>query len=101
MAYEIVQGQALKTMRAQGCPCDGGKQGKGPRPTVAVVLQLATLGRNPRVRTRAVTIRMHALCARRILTPRASLVREALAQAIAVQAMELENRVFVDDEKAG
>jgi hypothetical protein len=76
----------------RGCPC-GAKHGDGKdSPTLSVVMQLATLGNKRRLRARAVTVHCCARCVRLIMTNTGRALRVALANALQLQAVDLQRQ---------
>lgn len=89
MAYPIITGNRRRALGQVGCPCGDGAACLGRMPTVALVMQLATLGEKERRRAPAVTIRLCSECVRLIHTKAGRNARRALANAVQYAAVEL------------
>jgi len=71
------------------CPCGRGGWGEGQAPTVALVMQLATLGEFPRRRAAAVTVYPCSECLSAIHQKQGRKLRRTLAAALVTQWAEL------------
>lgn len=77
------------TPSLRGCPCGAKQWDSYNRPTMSVVLQVATLGEKTRRRAKAVTIHVCDKCVRFIFSKHGRAARLALAEAVQGQAVDL------------
>lgn len=93
MAFQVVTGNRRILMNTQGCPCGDGAACLGRLPSVALLMQLSTLGLKQRVRAKGVTIRLCERCVRLIHTKQGRHARRAIRQALQLQAVELARKL--------
>lgn len=77
----------------RGCPCGAKRWDSKNRPTVSVVMQLATIGLARRLRARAITLHCCEKCVRLIHTKAGRKMRHALATALQAQMVDLQRQV--------
>lgn len=75
------------------CPCGARGVASDGQPTMAVVLQLATVGLPARYRVKATTLHMCDNCVRYLMTKRGRELRRALATAVQMMAVKLAREV--------
>lgn len=79
--------------KPMACPCGAGRYEGRMRPTVSLVLQLATIGRAKRLRARASTIIICKECMRDISDYKGAKLRRAIADALVTQDLDLKKQV--------